>query len=194
MPAAARLIVVSAGNVSPQDYSAAYRDACDASVVEDPAHAWNALTVGAHTELVDGPTDPAFDGWTVLGADGDISPLSRTSLLFSHRSWPLKPDICMEGGKVLHDGADGFDDRHPVLSLRAADNRGDSALGSTHATSAATAQASRLGALAMVAYPDYWPETIRGLLVRASPDQRHRSTAPSPPANCELPAISQLES
>lgn len=167
-PAAARLLVVSAGNVPPQDYSAAYRDACDTSVVEDPAHAWNALTVGAHTELVDGPTDPAFDGWTVVAADGDISPLSRTSLLFSHRSWPLKPDICMEGGNVLHDGADGFDDRHPVLSLRAADNRGDSALGSANATSAATAQAARLGALAMVAYPDYWPETIRGLLVHAA--------------------------
>lgn len=149
-PAASRLIVVSSGNVSPQDYSADYRDACDTSVVQDPAHAWNALTVGAHTDRVDAPTDPAFDGWTVLAAEGDISPLSRTSLLFCHRSWPLKPDICMEGGNVLHNGADGFDDRHPLLSLRVADNRGDLALGSANATSAATAQAARLGALAMV--------------------------------------------
>ncbi len=167
-PAASRLIVVSAGNVSPQDYSANYRDACDTSVVQDPAHAWNALTVGAYTDRVDAPTDPAFDGWTVLAAEGDISPLSRTSLLFGHRNWPLKPDICMEGGNVLHDGADGFDDRHPLLSMRAADNRGDSALGSANATSAATAQAARLGALAMVAYPDYWPETIRGLVVHGA--------------------------
>lgn len=164
---AARLILVSAGNVSPP-YSDAYRDRCDLSVVQDPAQAWNAVTVGAHTELVEQPTDPSFDGWSVVAQEGDISPFSCTSLLFSHRSWPLKPDICMEGGNLLHDGEDGFDDRHPLLSLRAADGRGDTALGSVNATSAATAQAARLGALAMRAYPDYWPETIRALLVHAA--------------------------
>lgn len=166
-PAAARLILVSAGNVSPP-YSAEYRDLCDTSVVQDPAHAWNALTVGAHTEFIEQPTDPSFGGWTVVGRKGDISPLSRTSLLFSHRSWPLKPDICMEGGNLLHAGAEDFDDRHPLLSLRAADQRGDTAIGSVNATSAATAQAARLGALATAAYPDYWPETIRALLVHAA--------------------------
>ncbi len=164
---AARLILVSAGNVSPP-YSEKYRDRCDVSVVQDPAHAWNAVTVGAHTELVEQPADPSFDGWSVVGRAGDISPFSCTSLLFSNRSWPLKPDICMEGGNLLHDGADGFDNRHPLLSLRAADCRGDSAIGSVNATSAATAQAARLGALAMAAYPHYWPETIRALLVHSA--------------------------
>lgn len=166
-PMAARLILVSAGNAS-GPYSAEYRDRCDLSVVHDPAHAWNALTIGAHTELVEPPTDPSFAGWVVVGREGDISPFSSTSLLFSHRSWPLKPDICMEGGNLLHDGATDFDDRNPLLSVRAADNRGDTAIGSVNATSAATAQAARLAALAMAAYPDYWPETIRALLVNAA--------------------------
>ena len=55
-----------------------------------------------------------------------------------------------------------------LLCLRTTDNRNDLALGSTNATSAATAQAARLAALAMATYPDYWPETIRGLLPHAA--------------------------
>jgi hypothetical protein len=167
-PDAARLFIISAGNVSPGDFQADYRTACDISAVEDPAHAYNALTVGAYTELVAPPEDPSFEGWSVLAEHGDISPHSRTSLAFEHRSWPIKPDICMEGGNVLHDGADGFDERHPVLSVRTPESSGDLAIGSANATSAATAQAARLAALAQARYPEFWPETIRGLLVHAA--------------------------
>jgi Subtilase family len=165
-PEQARLFVISAGNVErlQQDY----RAACDTAAVEDPAQAWNALTVGAHTELVSVPQDPTFDGWKALAADGDVSPFSRTSLLFGTNKWPIKPDICMEGGNALTDGVDGFDDFHPLLSLRSTDTRNDLALGSINATSAATAQAARLAALAIVRYPSYWPETIRGLLTHAA--------------------------
>jgi Subtilase family len=162
---AARLFIISAGNVAAADLQADYRAACDVSAVEDPAHAYNALTVGAYTELVTPPDDPSFEGWSVLAEKGDISPHSRTSLVFEHRSWPIKPDICMEGGNVLHDGADGFDERHPILSVRTAASSGDLAIGSANATSAATAQAARLAALAQARYPGFWPETIRGLLV-----------------------------
>ena len=165
---AARLFVVSAGNVRDHQPQTDYRDACDLAAAEDPAQAWNVLTVGAHTELVDTPTDPDFDGWTALGLPGDISPHSRTSVLFGDRQWPVKPDICMEGGNVLTDGVRDFEPGHPLLSLRTTDNRDDLALGSANATSAATAQASRLAALAYARYPSYWPETVRGLLVHAA--------------------------
>jgi hypothetical protein len=165
-PEQARLFVISAGNVLTLQQD--YRSACDAAAIEDPAHAWNALTVGAHTELIATPQDPTFDGWSALAAQGDISPFSRTSLLFASNKWPVKPDICMEGGNALTDGVDGFDDFHPLLSLRSTDTRNDLALGSINATSAATAQAARLAALAMVGYPSYWPETIRGLLTHAA--------------------------
>lgn len=163
---ASRLFVVSAGNVSV--YAADYLDTCDTSPVEDPAQAWNALTVGAHTELADIPTDPTFEGWSALGEPGGLSPHSRTSVMFAQRQWPLKPDICMEGGNVLTDGAVDFHERHPLLSLRSADARSDLALGSVNATSAATAQAARLAALAQASYPEFWPESIRGLLTHTA--------------------------
>lgn len=165
-PDASRLFVVSAGNVT--NFQSDYISECETSPVEDPAQAWNALTVGAYTELAQTPSDPTFDGWTALGTEGGLSPHSRTSVMFSPRLWPLKPDICMEGGNVLTDGAADFHERHPLLSLRSTDARSDLALGSANATSAATAQAARLAALAQATYPEFWPESIRGLLTHAA--------------------------
>ena len=165
-PQSGRLIVVAAGNVDA--YTAEHRTESDLSAIEDPAQAWNALTVSAHTDLTATPGDPDFFGWTAMAGEGELSPHSRTSLLFGKRKWPIKPDICFEGGNVLTDGATGFDDRHPLLSLRTTCINNDLALTSANATSAATAQASRLAALTIAHYPDYWPETVRGLLVHAA--------------------------
>ncbi len=163
---ASRLIVVSAGNVD--CFVAEHLDESDTSPVQDPAQAWNALTVGAHTEMTDPPTDPAYTGWTAVAASGELSPHSRTSLRFGLSPWPVKPDIVMEGGNVLHDGGSDFEPSHPALSLRTTGHLNDQALSSANATSAATAQASRLAALAMATYPNYWPETVRALLVHAA--------------------------
>lgn len=164
---AARLVIISAGNVD-LPYEDNYRDKCDLSPIEDPAQAWNALCVGAHTELTGFPSDPTYAGWRPLAHDGDISPHSRTGVAAGGAQWPIKPDICMEGGNVLTDGAG--DHRHdlPILSLRTPDVRDDTSLASANATSAAAAQASRLAALAMATYPEYWPETIRGLLTHSA--------------------------
>lgn len=166
-PTAARLFLISAGNVPGWDTGLDYRDVCDASSIEDPAQAWNAVVVGAHTDLTAIPSDPSFAHWTPLATAGDLSPHTRTSLLFGNRPWPLKPDICMEGGNVLTDGTD-FHHNHPLLSVQTTSNTDDLALACANATSAATAQAARLAAKAMAAYPSYWPETIRGLLVHAA--------------------------
>ncbi|MCS5728670.1 S8 family peptidase [Herbiconiux moechotypicola] len=164
--AASRLLVIATGNVD--GYHSDHRLESDTSPVEDPAQSWNALTVGAHTELVAVPGDPEYAGWTAMAAEGELSPHSRTSLLFGKRTWPIKPDICFEGGNVLTDGGMGFEDRHPLLSLRSTGFHNDLSLTSANATSAATAQASRLAALTMAQYPEYWPETVRGLLVHAA--------------------------
>lgn len=163
---AARLIVVSAGNV---DTSVAdHLSESDTSPVRDPGQAWNALTVGAYTDLSESPSDPAYAGWSPLAQAGDLSPHSCTSLLFGPRPWPIKPDVVMEGGNVLHDGASMFEPNHPALSLRTTGHTNDQALTSANATSAATAQAARLGALVMATYPDYWPETVRALIVHSA--------------------------
>lgn len=164
--AAAKLIVLSAGNVD--SYGQDHRAESDTSAIVDPAQAWNALTVGAHTELAVLPTDPQYSGWTALAERGTLSPHSRTSLLFGQKPWPIKPDICLEGGNVLTDGGQLFEDRHPLLSLTSTGSSHDLSVTSANATSAATAQAARLAALAMGEYPEYWPETIRGLLVHAA--------------------------
>ncbi|WP_137802556.1 S8 family peptidase [Kocuria sp. 2SI] len=183
-PDSARLIVVAAGNV--RQYELDYRTNSENSPIQDPAQAWNALTVGAYTELTQAPSHPQYAGWDVLAGSGDISPHTTTSLYFSRTRWPIKPDICMEGGNVLSNGAGMYEDRLPLLSLRTTGHRTDAALTSANATSAATAQASRLAALTMARYPSYWPETVRGLLTHSAEwtdamvqkiDQDHSKTA-----------------
>ncbi|WFF08720.1 S8 family peptidase [Micromonospora sp. WMMD1076] len=163
---AARLIVVAAGNVD--SYQLDHRAESDTSAIEDPAQAWNALTVAAHTDLDALPGNPDYDGWKPMAKAGELSPHSRTSVMFAPRRWPIKPDICMEGGNVLSDGAGGFEDRHPLFSLRSTGSANDMRLASANATSAAAAQASRLAALTMARYPEYWPETVRGLLTHSA--------------------------
>lgn len=168
-PAATRLVLVAAGNTGIDAKPAGVdpHDLADICGILDPGQAWNALTVGAHTNLDQTPTDPAFSGWTPLAATGDLSPHSRTSVTFARSKWPIKPDICMEGGNVLTDGHQ-VDGSHPLLSVRTTGIGNDQTITSANATSAATAAAARLAALAQAEYPAYWPETIRGLLTHAA--------------------------
>lgn len=164
---AKRLLLVSAGNVD-HPYASDYLSKSELSPIDDPAQAWNALTVGAYTELVDTPSDPNFAGWAPLAQAGDISPHTRTGVVAGGRQWPIKPDICMEGGNVLTDHGGDFHANHPVTSLRTTSRSDDRALTSANATSAAVSQAARLAARTMATYPDYWPETIRGLLTHSA--------------------------
>lgn len=165
-PAASRLFVISAGNAPLLAPLTSYLDNCDVCVVEDPAQAWNVLVVGACTSLTSIPSDPSFHGWSALATSGDLSPHSRTGLLIPPK-WPIRPDLCMEGGNVLTNGLD-LNAHHPVVCLATTGHLGDTALSTANATSAATAQVSRLAARAMATYPSYWPETIRGLLVHSA--------------------------
>lgn len=166
--AASRLMIISAGNATLgigdlHDYLAE----SDTSVVDDPAQAWNVIVVGAYTELATPPEHPQYNGWRVVAERGQLSPHSRTSVLFGPK-WPIRPDICLEGGNVLTNGEAPPEDRLPSLSLRATGAKSDLALTSANATSAATAQAARLAALVMSQYPTYWPETVRALMVHAA--------------------------
>lgn len=172
-PERARLIIVAAGNLD--EYGDDYRERCEQSPIQDPAQAWNALTVGAFTERVTPPANPTYRGWEPLAPAGDISPHTTTSCTFESSRWPIKPDICMEGGNVLSESTELVEERAklvetelPVLSLQTTGLGSDVALTSANATSAATAQAARLAALTMSRYPGYWPETVRGLLTHSA--------------------------
>jgi hypothetical protein len=163
-----RLFVVSAGNVRDlTDTSTNYLDRCDTHPVEDPAQAWNALTVGAYTDLVDvGAHGTSHEGWTAVAQPGDLSPFSRTGVGFQ-RQWPTKPDIVMEGGNgaISPTGADvDWPESLQVLTTR----RDPPMLTTTNATSAATAKAAHLAATVAAEYPGLWPETVRGLLVHSA--------------------------
>lgn len=164
---AARLFVVSAGNVREHVVGEHHLDRSDVEPVEDPAQAWNALTVGAFTDRVD--TSP-LDDHDPVAEPGELSPHSRTSIGFDRRSWPVKPDVVLEGGNLARSGAGDVDRAAnlEVLTTNGSPARPARLLTVSHGTSAATAAAARMAALAWDAYPDLWPETVRGLIVHAA--------------------------
>jgi hypothetical protein len=99
---AQRLFVLAAGNVPSAKWQADFLAVCDLEPVQDPAHAWNALTVGASTEraVIE---SAEYNGWTPVANLGDISPTSSTGVTLSAK-WPNKPDVVFEGGNVGTDG------------------------------------------------------------------------------------------
>lgn len=162
-----RLFVISAGNVRNPDTT--YLDRCDTEPVEDPAQAWNALTVGGYTDLVDlADAGTDFDGWATIAPPGDLSPFSRTSVGFQPQ-WPMKPDIVLEAGNAASSPA-GTDIDWPdcLQVLTTGADPATRLLTTVNATSAATAQAAYLAATISADYPSFWPETTRGLLVHAA--------------------------
>ncbi len=162
-----RLFVLSAGNVEGTALRAEHLDRSDADPVHDPGQAWNALTVGAFTEKAV-IRDPRWASWSPVAAPGDLSPWSTTGVTFAD-AWPLKPDVVFEGGNVVRNSKGEVDFPCPDLCLL-----------STHfkpsvrpfvlswATSAATAQASRMAAIISAEYPTLWPETVRALVVHSA--------------------------
>ena len=164
-----RLFVVSTGNIREFNPNEDALDRNDLEIVEDPAQAWNALCVGAYTELVDvEASGPDFEGWTPVAESGDLSPFSRTSVALP-RQWPIKPEVVLEGGNVAR-SPDGNDIDWPDSLQVLTTNWGPTArpFTTSNATSAATAQASCLAATISSEYPGLWPETIRALIVHSA--------------------------
>lgn len=161
-----RLFIVSAGNVSPLTLSPDYLSRSDIEVIHDPAQAWNVLTVGAYTQKVL-VSDPSWSGWAPVANAGDLSPWSTTSVGFE-RIWPIKPDVVFEGGNIVTQG-NTVDFPVPDLSVLST-NRDvtESLFTLSWATSAATAQVARMAALISAEYPQFWPETVRALIVHSA--------------------------
>lgn len=161
-----RLVMVSAGNTNQNQFgNNDYLAVCDLpdNELESPAHAWNAICVGAYTEKI---TLPDGVTGTPLAAVGDLAPSSRTASWSSH--WPIKPDVVFEGGNWLVDGAPP-PMKHPALSLLTTDHQfPQRAFTTTGETSAATALAARAVTEIWSDYPDLWPETIRALFVSSA--------------------------
>ena len=160
-----RLLIVSAGNINDPNAWSQYPASNETDGVHDPAQAWNALTVGAFTELVR-ITEPDARSYTPIAPDGGLSPFSTTSLTWQ-RHWPFKPDVVCEGGNAAEDALGCV--WMPSLSLLTTHHLpANRPFTTTNATSAATALASRLAAQVMAEYPELWPETVRALIVHSA--------------------------
>lgn len=163
-----RLVIVSAGNITSWDTAQLYPQAQITDPIHDPEQAWNALTVGAYTNL-DQIDDPSLRGYRPIAPAGGLSPFSTTSLSWDD-AWPIKPEILMEGGNSIPGVKDNsIDCGCNDLSLLSTYFKPHEALfHSFNMTSAATAQAAWFAAQIQAEYPSYWPETIRGLMVHSA--------------------------
>ena len=160
-----RLLLVCAGYVRDSNAWVDYPASNETDGVHDPAQAWNALTVGACTELVR-ITEPDADELVPIAPEGGLSPFSTTSLTWEPQ-WPLKPDVVFEGGNAAKDRLSAV--TLPSLGLLTTHYRpADRLFTTTNATSAATALASRFAARIMAHYPELWPETVRALIVHSA--------------------------
>lgn len=163
--ASPRLLVVSAGNIADPNAWIQYPNSNTTDGIHDPGQAWNALTVGAYTDLVHIP-EPSAGGYQPIAPAGGLSPFSTTSSTWQPH-WPLKPDVVFEGGNAAKDAYGAV--WMPSLSLLTTDHQPTNRLFRTlNATSAATALAARMAAQVMKSYPDLWPETVRALIVHSA--------------------------
>lgn len=160
-----RLIIISAGNTDPIDYKN-YPESNATDNVQDPAQSWNALVVGGYTEKIH-ITDPELSMYEPLACSGDLAPSSCTSATWDR--WPFKPDIVMEAGNIGIDKETGFttsiDDLKPLSTHHEFQEKLLSSFGET---SAATALATHLAAMLLAEYPNFWGETLRGLIVHSA--------------------------
>ena len=163
-----RLIILSAGNTEPSERHH-FPESNLTDEVHDPGQAWNALTVGGYTEKV--WLDVAkYPGWEPISPTGDLSPASCTSMAWA-KTWPIKPDIVMEAGNMALSPEDGMVDYiDDALQLLSTGHQFalDKQLVSFGDTSASAALASRLAAMVQAEHPEYWPETIRALIVHSA--------------------------
>lgn len=158
-----QLFVVSAGNISETLSPTEYPNRNLTGSVENPAQSWNALSVGGVTYKTFSE-DHDTNGWELLAQPGDLSPRSRTSVIWSEKNWPIKPDVVFEGGNYIHDGTFVSDD--PDLSVLTTGH--DIPFKCFRDTSAAAAAIARMGAILHSEYPDLWPESVKALIVHSA--------------------------
>ena len=166
-----RLMLISAGNIRvlPENFPIwnNYPSGNALRPVQDPAQSWNALTIGGFTEKV-AVGEKTQD--QPVASVGQISPFSRTSVLWKPSS-PIKPEIVFEGGNLYKTS----DQSYPYSANESLESLTTNAqfhykkpFTTIGATSLATAIATHEASKLMQKYPDFWPETIRAIMVHSA--------------------------
>ncbi len=161
-----RLILISAGNVDVFNQQYNYPDSNILDSIHDPGQSWNSLTASGYTQK--NAIDTGIHGsLKPIAANNELAPSSTTSVMWK-KKWPIKPEIVLESGnyaKDLNNSVTNLDS----LRLLTTSNKPTVKLFETFGdTSAAVAQASRIAAIIQSQYSNYWPETIRGLLIHSA--------------------------
>jgi len=160
-----RLILISGGNIEDSNAWMDYPASNTTDSIHDPGQAWNALTIGAYTDLTD-ISESDMNAFRAVAERGGLSPFSTTSSTWQPH-WPLKPDVVFEGGNAAKDALSAVWTQS--LSLLTTHHLPSERLFTTaNATSAATALAARMAAQLMSEYPQLWPESIRALMVHSA--------------------------
>ncbi len=164
-----QLFIVCGGNVEymlQQLNAAHFHNHNLTESIHDPSQSYNALTVGSYTRM-DRIDQAVWPGLTPLSPNGFISPSNSTSVTWSDQ-WPIKPDIVMEGGNLaVHGGV--IMDHVPTLKPLSLDKDFTNYIFNPFGdTSGAAALASKMAAELKTAYPKFWPETIRGLIIHSA--------------------------
>ena len=162
-----RMLCVSAGNVDIQTWND-YPRANLLSPVENPGQAWNALCVGSTTDFTRISDQTEKQGYSPIAQSGAMAPSNRTSIDWDDE-WPAKPDIVMEGGNAAGRQQKDLPNKAPELQLLSteADFR-ITPFCTFDGTSAATALAARMAGIIQSVYPEYWAETVRGLMIHCA--------------------------
>ncbi len=164
-----RLIFVSGGNVPDTSDPDAISD-LDEYPVEDPAQAWNVLTIGGFTEKTQ--IDPAdgYASWKPVATAGDHSPYSRISTDWEHSRTPIKPELVFEAGNkaISPEGNEILSGIDSLSLLTTNKNFTQQSLATFWATSSATAQAAGMAGALRSRFPHLWEETIRALMVHSA--------------------------
>jgi hypothetical protein len=164
-----RLFLVAGGNIPDTSDPDEISD-IDEYPVEDPAQAWNVITVGGFTQKT--VIDPAegYADWTAVAESGDRSPYSRISTDWEHSRTPIKPEIVFEAGNKAispeqNEILSGLDSLSLLTTNSDFNNQN---LATFWATSPATAQASGMAGAIAAKFQSFWPETIRALMIHSA--------------------------
>lgn len=163
-----KLVIISAGNTDTTKLHAiGYPDLCLKSSVQDPAQAWNALTVGAYTIDTQIDQSPVYKGYFAVAKENELSPYSSTSDSWGSK-WPIKPEVVCDGGNVAYNGTTVMEPLEELSKLTLNKDFSRHYFDIINATSAASAQCSNIAAQILSTYPNISPEVLRALIVHSA--------------------------